>query len=318
MHRFRTVSYGYLYICLGSALLSGAFLVAARQVLGFLFRTQSADSSAAWFHLAKWTINHLGRTPVAAAAFTLLFTLCFALRSRQYAADLREIARGAQELAEGNVAGKVRVMSGGELRDIAVSLNLAMTRKGQDGRSEKPGDGHGETDDGVAAVPPPEPEANGPAGAGAFARTAATEPGMGERNRPEPAPSAASLPASGDWLALGLRSRALRRGLEEAAFETDATVRPGRFPELIEEARILERILEDLADRSLPPAMAERLGLSRRGGTGGGPDPNGGIAYSSERGADPAASRTAARNGAEEAAPLDASSAALLHREEQP
>jgi hypothetical protein len=57
-----------------------------------------------------------------------LFVLFFWIRSQKIADDLKVIARGTHELANGQIPAQIEVLNGGELRQIAADLNVFAIR----------------------------------------------------------------------------------------------------------------------------------------------------------------------------------------------
>lgn len=73
--------------------------------------------------LIHWVINHLGQTPSAILLFILVFGGLYVLRSQKIADDLRSLVVGTSELADKGVAQNIKVLSGGEIGEIAANLN---------------------------------------------------------------------------------------------------------------------------------------------------------------------------------------------------
>lgn len=123
MHRLRTVRFSYLYIFAGSALLSGAFLFVAHQAISLLYSHYSDNSDVLFVHLIHWVINHIGTTPSAMILFVTIFCGVYILRSQKIADDLQVMVTATAEIAGIGVAQEIKVLSGGELGEIAANLN---------------------------------------------------------------------------------------------------------------------------------------------------------------------------------------------------
>ncbi|OZQ65271.1 hypothetical protein CA600_14390 [Paenibacillus sp. VTT E-133280] len=123
MHKLRTVRIHYLYVFIGSALLSAAFLFAVQRVVALLYAHYSGQSGVFFVRLIHWTINHIGTIPSAIILFVLFFSGLFILRSQKIADDLHTILLGTSELADQGRTQEIKVLSGGELGQIAANLN---------------------------------------------------------------------------------------------------------------------------------------------------------------------------------------------------
>ena len=123
MHRLRTVRFSYLYIFAGSALLSAAFLFVALQAVSLLYSHYSGHSGALFVRLIHWIINHIGTKPSAMILFVTIFCGIYILRSQKIADDLQVMVRGTVELAGKGGTEEIKVLSGGELGEIAANLN---------------------------------------------------------------------------------------------------------------------------------------------------------------------------------------------------
>lgn len=123
MHKLRTVRIHYLYIFIGSALLSAAFLFAVQRAVDLLYSHYSGKSGVFFVRLIHWTINHIGTIPSVIILFVLFFSGLFILRSQKIADDLHTVLIGTSELADKGVTKEIKVLSGGELGQIAANLN---------------------------------------------------------------------------------------------------------------------------------------------------------------------------------------------------
>ncbi|MNO36772.1 hypothetical protein D3C76_268450 [compost metagenome] len=123
MHKLQTVRIQYLYIIIGSALLSAAFLFAVQQAVTMLYSHYSGQSEVFFVHLIHWIINHIGKIPSAIILFVLFFSGLFILRSQKIADDLHTIWVGTSELADKGTTQEIKILSGGELGQIAANLN---------------------------------------------------------------------------------------------------------------------------------------------------------------------------------------------------
>ncbi|MEK4345597.1 hypothetical protein [Paenibacillus sp. FSL P4-0184] len=123
MHKLRTVRIHYLYIFIGSALLSAAFLFAVQRAVVLLYSHYSGKSGVFFVRLIHWTINHIGTIPSVIILFVLFFSGLFILRSQKIADDLHTVLIGSSELADKGVTKEIKVLSGGELGQIAANLN---------------------------------------------------------------------------------------------------------------------------------------------------------------------------------------------------
>ncbi|WP_340005251.1 hypothetical protein MHH52_26370 [Paenibacillus sp. FSL K6-0276] len=138
MHRLQTVRISFLYIFMGSALLSAAFLFAVLRVVTLLYSHYSGQSGVFFVRLIHWIINHIGKTPCAIVLFVLIFSGLFILRSQKIADDLHTVLVGTSELAVKGTTQEIKVLSGGELGQIASNLNR-MQRIEVPDRGEAPG-----------------------------------------------------------------------------------------------------------------------------------------------------------------------------------
>lgn len=118
----RTVRLRYIYICGASALLSAALLFVVYHMLRFAHRHLLSETTGIT-RVMHWVINHIGTTPLVIFIGGGLFALFFWIRSQKIADDLKVIARGAHELANGQISALIEVLNGGELRQIAADLN---------------------------------------------------------------------------------------------------------------------------------------------------------------------------------------------------
>ncbi|AIQ26289.1 hypothetical protein NSQ90_27525 [Paenibacillus sp. FSL H7-0737] len=123
MHKLRTVRIHYLYIFIGSALLSAAFLFVVQRGVALLYAHYSGQSGVFFVRLIHWVINHIGTIPSAIILFVLFFSGLFILRSQKIADDLHAVLIGTLELADKGVTKEIKVLSGGELGQIAANLN---------------------------------------------------------------------------------------------------------------------------------------------------------------------------------------------------
>lgn len=123
MHKLRTVRIHYLYIFIGSALLSAAFLFAVQRAVALLYSHYSGQSGVFFVRLIHWIINHIGKIPCAIALFVLIFSGLFILRSQKISDDLHAVLVGTSELADKGTTQGIKVLSGGELGRIAANLN---------------------------------------------------------------------------------------------------------------------------------------------------------------------------------------------------
>lgn len=121
--QFSTVRLRYIYIGGASALLSAALLFVVYHVLRFAHNHILPD--AAWItRMMNWGINHIGTKPLFIFIGGAMFAIFFWIRSQKIAEDLSQLARGTAELALGHNPGRIDVLSGGELRQIAANLNV--------------------------------------------------------------------------------------------------------------------------------------------------------------------------------------------------
>ncbi|OMD97697.1 HAMP domain-containing protein [Paenibacillus odorifer] len=123
MSKLRTVRISYLYIFMGCALLSAAFLFVVQRAVALLYSHYSGQPGAFFVRLIHWVINHMGQTPSAILLFILVFGGLYVLRSQKMADDLRSLVVGTTELADKGVAQNIKVLSGGEIGEIAANLN---------------------------------------------------------------------------------------------------------------------------------------------------------------------------------------------------
>lgn len=123
MHKLRTVRISYLYIFMGSAFLSAAFLFVVKQMIALLYSHYSGRSDVFFIRLMKWVINHIGQTPIAINLFVLVFSGLFILRSQKIADDLHALVLGTSELVDKGTTQEIKVLSGGEIGKIAANLN---------------------------------------------------------------------------------------------------------------------------------------------------------------------------------------------------
>ncbi|MEC0241500.1 hypothetical protein P4H66_16915 [Paenibacillus dokdonensis] len=121
MKRLLTVRSSYLYIVVGSALLSGISLFIVYRAFVFLYSHNAPDSFLV--RLSHWLMNHIGKTPIAVLIFLTVFTGIFMLRSQKTADDVKSLLSAAEELAEKGSFEELEVMSGGELRELAAHLH---------------------------------------------------------------------------------------------------------------------------------------------------------------------------------------------------
>ncbi|WP_163882580.1 hypothetical protein [Paenibacillus favisporus] len=120
MRKWLTVRAAYLYTVTGSALLSGIVLFLTYRVFVWSYGHVSPDSFFA--RLARGLVNYIGRTPIAAVVFLIVFAGLFMLRSQKLADDMKQIVRAAEELADRGSFRELKVASGGELKALANHL----------------------------------------------------------------------------------------------------------------------------------------------------------------------------------------------------
>nr|WP_145163000.1 hypothetical protein [Paenibacillus terrae] len=120
MRKWLTVRAAYLYTVTGSALLSGIVLFLTYRVFVWSYAHVSPDSFFA--RLAPGLVNYIGRTPIAAVVFLVVFAGLFMLRSQKLADDMKQIVRAAEELADRGSFRELKVASGGELNALASHL----------------------------------------------------------------------------------------------------------------------------------------------------------------------------------------------------
>ncbi|PQP82738.1 hypothetical protein C0Q44_15175 [Paenibacillus sp. PCH8] len=119
---WRTVRISYLYICGASAILSAVLLFVVHHMLRFAYAHVLSD--VAWItRMMNWGINHIGTRPFLIFIGGVLFAVFFWIRSQKIAEDLRHIASGTTDLANGRVPAQMDVLSRGELRQMANHLN---------------------------------------------------------------------------------------------------------------------------------------------------------------------------------------------------
>ncbi|MGN7761951.1 hypothetical protein [Paenibacillus sp. 22594] len=123
MKRFKTVRSGYLYIFGGTALLSGISLAAVYSLAALLYSRHTAASAVYWVRSLRWLINHIGRIPLAVLMFTAVFTVIFLLRSQKISDDLKSLLRASEELSTLGFFRELKVVSGGELGQLAEHLH---------------------------------------------------------------------------------------------------------------------------------------------------------------------------------------------------
>jgi len=120
LRKWLTVRAAYLYTVTGSALLSGIVLFLTYRVFVWFYAHVSPDSFFA--RLAHGLVNYIGRTPIAAVVFLIVFAGLFMLRSQKLADDMKQIVRAAEELADRGSFRELKVASGGELNALASHL----------------------------------------------------------------------------------------------------------------------------------------------------------------------------------------------------
>lgn len=120
MRKWLTVRAAYLYTVTGSALLSGIVLFLTYRVFVWSYAHVSPDSFFA--RLARGLVNYIGRTPIAAIVFLIVFAGLFMLRSQKLADDMKQIVRAAEELADRGSFRELKVATGGELKALANHL----------------------------------------------------------------------------------------------------------------------------------------------------------------------------------------------------
>lgn len=118
-NKLLTVRAAYLYIFMGSMLLSGLFLFIAYKMFGLLYSHYASHPEAFVVRAAHWLINHIGKTPIAVLLFLTVFVLFFMLRSQKTADDVKALLAAAEELARKGSFKKLEVASAGELRELA-------------------------------------------------------------------------------------------------------------------------------------------------------------------------------------------------------
>ncbi|MDQ0657892.1 hypothetical protein [Paenibacillus sp. W2I17] len=132
--QFSTVRLRYIYIAGASALLSAALLFVVYHVLRFAHHHVLPD--AAWItRMMNWGINHIGTKPLFIFIGGAVFAIFFWIRSQKIAEDLSQLARRTAELALGHNPGRIDVLSGGELQQIAANLNTIAFLMHKDGLS---------------------------------------------------------------------------------------------------------------------------------------------------------------------------------------
>ncbi|MET3548190.1 hypothetical protein ABID47_004818 [Paenibacillus favisporus] len=120
MRKWLTVRAAYLYTVTGSALLSAIVLFLTYRVFAWSYAHVSPDSFFA--RLARGLVNYIGRTPIVAVVFLIVFAGLFMLRSQKLADDMKQIVRAAEELADRGSFRELKVASGGELKALASHL----------------------------------------------------------------------------------------------------------------------------------------------------------------------------------------------------
>lgn len=131
MKRLLTVRAGYLYVFLGSALISGVILLIVYRSFLLVYARYSSDSNAFVVRFSHWLINHIGKTPTVILIFLAVFVAIFMLRSQKMADDVKSLLKAAGELAEQGSFEKLTISSIGELREMGACLeriNKAATR----------------------------------------------------------------------------------------------------------------------------------------------------------------------------------------------
>lgn len=136
MHKLRTVRVSYLYIFLGSAFLSAAFLFVMKEMITWLYAHYSGRSDVFFVRLMNWVINHIGQTPSAIFLFIITFSGLYLFRSQKIADDLHALVVGSSEWVEKGTIQEIKVLSGGEIGRIAANLNR-MPRVGASHREER-------------------------------------------------------------------------------------------------------------------------------------------------------------------------------------
>ncbi|MCJ8012670.1 hypothetical protein MUG84_13110 [Paenibacillus sp. KQZ6P-2] len=121
MKRVLTVRAGYLYIFMGSLLLSGISLFLVYSTFAYVYAHVSPDSFGA--RTSHWLMNHIGRTPIAVFIFLTIFTAIFMLRSQKTADDMKSLLKAAEGLANKGSFQKLEVASLGELKELAAHLH---------------------------------------------------------------------------------------------------------------------------------------------------------------------------------------------------
>lgn len=94
-----------------------------QRAVALLYSHYSGQSEAFFVRIIHWVINHMGQTPSAILLFILVFGGLYVLRSQKIADDLRSLVVGTSELADKGVAQNIKVLSGGEIGEIAANLN---------------------------------------------------------------------------------------------------------------------------------------------------------------------------------------------------
>ena len=123
MYRIRTVRFSYFYIFAGSALLSSAVLFVVVQAVSLLYAHYPEDSGALFVRLIHWNINYIGTKPSVMFLFVAIFSGIYMFRSQKIADDLQLMVMSTAELADKGSAPEIKVLSGGELGEIAANLN---------------------------------------------------------------------------------------------------------------------------------------------------------------------------------------------------
>ncbi|WP_416298234.1 hypothetical protein ACM7Q1_13055 [Paenibacillus illinoisensis] len=118
----RTVRLRYIYICGASALLSAMLLFVVYRLSRFAYHHILSEATGVT-RIVHWGINHVGTRPFLIFIGGALFALFFWIRSQKISDDMNRIAMGTQEMAAGQIPARIKVLNGGELRQIAANLN---------------------------------------------------------------------------------------------------------------------------------------------------------------------------------------------------
>jgi len=90
---FRKIRMKFLYVFLGSALLSGAVLYVCYRIVSYLY-AKGLEQGKGFSRLMTWLINHVGTIPMMLAISSALFALLFYYRSSKIETDIvRLVAR---------------------------------------------------------------------------------------------------------------------------------------------------------------------------------------------------------------------------------